>query len=312
MLNNHKILFSNLYPKLVFISASMFLLFGKNAMCQNNEEVLSKKPVFMNISYKISDGIKHVKVQVTKKENKKIISVHGAKSPVVLYLNDVKVSDPANGTGLIGKLFLNYDGEVVFDFSEKFNTLTSKLHKYKFIARMESDPFYEDAQQEITISEAMISIEYFGKDSIKTATATLIQWKDSEYIPVVGIEMKLFIKRSFSLFPFGESGLTTNKEGKVSGDLPLDIPGEAGGKITIVASIIDNEDYGTIESTKKVDWNIFPKKNEEIGRTLWASGKNAPIPLVLASCSIIILIWGIIIYIISRLFYIKKIGKEQA
>jgi hypothetical protein len=129
---------------------------------------------------------------------------------------------------------------------------------------------------------------------------------------VVGIEMKLFIKRSFSLFPFGESGLTTNKEGKVSGDLPLDIPGEAGGKITIVASIIDNEDYGTIESTKKVDWNIFPKKNEEIGRTLWASGKNAPIPLILASCSIIILIWGIIIYIISRLFYIKKIGKEQA
>lgn len=300
------------FSALVLLLVSVFVLIHNSAMSQDKQESASKKTVSMSISCKISDGIKHVKVQVTRKENKKRIPVDDAKSPVALYLNDIKSTNPSDGTGLISKLYLNDDGEGVFDLTGNFNSLTSGLHKFKFIARMESDPLYEDAQEEITISDAKISLEYSGKDSIKTATATLTEWKDSAYVPVSGVDMKLSIKRAFSLFLFGEGALTTDKDGKVSANLPLDIPGEADGKITIVASVVDHESYGTVESTTKVDWSVMPKKSEAMGRTLWSSGRNAPISLVVISCSIIAVIWGTLIYLVFQLFKIKKIGKQQA
>ncbi|MBI4947352.1 MAG: hypothetical protein HY840_13250 [Bacteroidetes bacterium] len=303
---------SRFYSALILLLISVFFLTGNKARSQDKETNASKMSASMSVSCKTSDGVKHVKVTVTRKENKKRIPVDNLKSPIALYLNEVKSKDPSNGTGLITNLFLNDEGEVVFDLPADFNSITSGMHECKFIARMESDPLYEDAEEEITIADAKISIEYSGKDSIKTAAATLTEWKDSAYVPAAGVEMKLSIKRAFSLFPFGEEGLTTDEDGKVSGDLPLDLPGEAGGKITIVASVVDNETYGSVESTKQVDWSVLPKVNEEMGRTLWSSGRNAPIPLVVASCLIIAVILGTLIYLVFQLFKIKKIGKEHA
>ena len=309
-LSSQKQISSRFYSTLVLLLLSVFVLIGNRVMCQDKQEKGSKKSVSMSISSKISDGAKHVKVQVTRRENRKTISVDDARSPVSLYLNEVKATDPSNGTGLISKLYLNEEGEVVFDLPANSNSLTSGLHHYKFIARMESDPLYEDVESEVSISDAKISIEYSGKDSIKTATATLTEWKDSAkaYLPVSGVELKLSIKRAFSLFLFGE-GLTTDKDGKVSADLPLNLPGEADGTIIIVASVIDNETYGTVENTKKAEWSVLPRKNEAMGRTLWSSGRNAPLVLVIASCSIIVAIWGALIYLVFQLFKIKKIGK---
>jgi hypothetical protein len=299
-----------------FSALKMFLLIvfavlGSTAIGQNNREAGVKITPLMSMSYKSSDGMKHVKIAVTRKVNKKRVAVNDAWATVDLYVNAIKASDPSDGTGLIGKLHLNYDGEVVFDFPKDFNSKISGFHTWTFIAEMDSDKIYSGAQETLTVSDAKINIDYSVHDTVKTATATLYIWKDSNYVALPGTEMKLFVKRSFSLLPVEGAGVSTDKNGTISGDLPLDIPGEAGGKLTIVANITDNENYGTVEVSRKVDWSILPHKNEAMGRTLWASGKNAPIPLVVASCSIIVLIWGIIIYLVSRLFYIKKIGKIQ-
>ena len=311
-ISSQRRMLSHIYSFVVLLFINGFVLVGNKAMCQGKQEGAEKKSISISLSCKTSDGLKHVKVKATRRENKKSIPVDNAKSPIALYLDKVGDKDPSNGTGLIGKLYLNDDGEVNFDLPDNFNSQTSGLHQFKFIVKLESDPLYEDAQEEISISDAKINIDYFGKDSIKTATATLTEWKDTAYVPVSGVEMKLSIKRAFSLFSFGGEGLTTDKSGNVSADLPLDIPGEPGGKITIVASVIDNDTYGSLESTKKVEWSVLPKTNEEIGRTLWSRGNNAPISLVIISCSIIAVIWGILIYLVFQLFKIKKISKQQA
>jgi len=299
------------YWAVITLLISVFVLIGNNTIGQDKQDNSAKIPVSMKLSYKASDGVKRLKVMLTRKENKMKVPVENAKSPVALYLNDVKVADPANGTGLIGKVNINEDGEGVFDIPGNFNSLTSKLHEFKFIAKMESDPLYEDASDDITISDAKISIDYSGKDSIKSATATLTAWKDSAYVPVPDVEMKLSIKRAFSSFPFTDDGSATDKDGKISGNLPLSIPGNSDRTITIVASVTDNDSYGAIETTKNVAWNILPKTNEEFGRTLWSNQKNAPILLIIISCSIIGAIWGTLIYLVFKLFKIKKIGTQQ-
>ncbi|MCX6311203.1 MAG: hypothetical protein NT084_06140 [Bacteroidetes bacterium] len=298
------------YSALSLLFIGVFVLMSNNVMAQDKKDT-TKMSISMNVSYKISDGIKHVKVQATRKENKKNVSVDNATSPVSLYLNEVKATDPSTGDGLISKLFLNEEGEVTFDLPANFNSLTSGLHEYTFIARMEADPIYQEAEEQITIADAKITVEYSGKDSIKTATATLMEWKDSAYVPVRDAELKLFIKRTFSLYPIGEEGITSDSLGQITSELPLDIPGEADGTIIIVGSVIDHETYGTVETTNKVKWAVLPKVNADMGRTLWSTGKNAPVPLIIASCTIIAIIWGTIIYLILQLFKIRKIGKQK-
>lgn len=263
----------------------------------------------MNLSSLVSNGIRSVKVQLNRKENKKTTIVNDVRAPFTLYLNEAKAYDPTDGTGLIGKLNINFEGEGVFALPPEFYKLTAGLHAYTFIVKMDSDPKYEDAEESITIADAKISVMYAGEDSIKSATATLTAWKDGAYVPVPGAEIKLCIKRTFNFLPFSESGVLTDSSGQISGDLPLDLPGNADSTITILGRLEDDATYGTVEGSISAPWSVFPKKNPVRGRTLWSSGDNAPLILVISSVTIILIIWSTIFYLVSLLFKIKKLGK---
>ncbi len=264
----------------------------------------------MKLSSLLSNGNRSVKVQASRKENKKTIVVNDLKSPFNLYLNEVKPYDSSDGAGWISKLNINYEGEVVFVLSPDFNNLTAGLHEYTFIVKMDSDPKYEDVEETITIADAKISMVYSGEDSVKSATAILTAWKDSAYIPVPGAELKLCIRRTFNFLIFGEAGVLTDSTGQVSGDLPLDIPGNTDGTLTIFGRLEDDETYGTVEGGISVPWAVLPKKNPVRGRTLWSSGDNAPLLLVISSVTIIVIIWGTIFYLIYLLIKIKRLGKS--
>jgi hypothetical protein len=269
------------------------------------------KPSFtMNISSLSSNGARVVKVILTRKENKKTIIVNDVKAPFSLYLGEVKAYDPSDGTGLIGKLNINYEGEGMFVLPVDFYKLSAGLHKYTFIVKMASDPKYEDAEESIIVTDAKISMVYSGEDSVKTATATLMAWKDNGYVAVPGAELKLCIKRTFNFLLFGETGAVTDSSGQVTGELPLDLPGNADSTLTIFGRLEDDENYGTVEGGLSVHWTILPKKNPVRGRTLWSSGDNAPLILVISSLTIIVIIWGTIFYLLRLLFKIKKLGKS--
>lgn len=294
----------------IIIVIGFFIFNNTIAIAQGAKDSVSKLSFTMNVSSMSSNGIRSVKVHVSRKEDKKIIPVDNLQSPIYLFQSEVKELDPATGTGRMGKLYLNNEGEGVFEFPADYAKLTSGLHEFTFIAKMDSDPLYEDAEERITVKDAKISIAYSGVDSIKTATATLYIWKDTSFVPLPGAELKLCIKRTFNFLPFGESGATTDSTGNISGELPLDIPGNANGTLTIAARLEEDETYGNVESTKDVPWAVLPRVNPDRGRTLWSQGDNAPLLLVISSVTIIVIIWGTIIYLISLLVKIKRLSKK--
>jgi hypothetical protein len=299
------------YRRVVFISLIIsVLIFTDNiAIAQQTKENSARLSFTMNLSSMVSNGTRSMKVLATRKENKKTIMVDDLKSPLNLYLTEVKEHDSGNGTGWISKCYLNNEGEGIFIFPGWFNKLGDSLHEYTFIVKMNADQKYEDAEEQITVVDAKINLEYSGEDSPKTVAASLSGWKDEAYVTVPGADLKLCIKRTFNFLPFGDASLTTDEKGEISGELPLDIPGNANGTITIAARLEDDERYGTVEVTKDVPWAVLPKVNPEKGRTLWSPGDNAPLLLVISSVTIIVIIWGTILYLIYLLFKIKKLGK---
>lgn len=304
-----------LADKVVLISLMMiaFIFFNeKNTIGQDTKDSsTSKLPFTMNLSSIVSNGNRTVKILATRKENKKTVIADDIRSPFNLYLNEVKDYDPATGSGWMSNTRLNNEGEGIFLFPSWFTRIADTLHVYTFIVKMDGDPSYEDAEDQITIADAKINLVYSGEDSVKTFAASILGWKEQAYSPMPDAELKLCIKRTFNFLPVGEPGATTNENGEISGELPPDIPGNANKTITIAARLEDNDTYGTVEVTKDVPWAILPKTNPVRGRTLWSPGGNAPLVLVISSITIIVIIWGTIFYLVSLLFKIKRLGKAS-
>jgi hypothetical protein len=257
-----------------------------------------------------SNGIRSVEVVLSKYENGKTLPVDNLSTPLLLYVNEIKKYDPATGTGLISKARVNKEGEATLEFPVNFNKITSNVHAFTFIVKTVSDPIYQDMEEVVTVNDAKATIEYNGKDSIKTMTAHLYEWKDNAYVPVPEAELKLCIKRTFNYLPMGDEGTTTAETGMISAEVPNDVPGNSDGTITLAARLEEHDSYGTLEVTQNVPWSVLPKKNPERGRTLWSPGDNAPWLLVITSLTIIIIIWGTIIYLIYLLIQVKKLGNS--
>ncbi|MDP4261766.1 MAG: hypothetical protein Q8941_04485 [Bacteroidota bacterium] len=153
---------------------------------------------------------------------------------------------------------------------------------------------------------AAITLSFSQTDSTKTCKATVL----SDSGRVKGTEVHLYVKRSFSLLPVGKV-VETDENGEANIDVPMDLPGDKNGMLVIIAKIEKDETYGDAETQSEVKWGAA-LKNEPFhwgDRSLSASREKAPMFLVVASTSIIVIIWGTIFYVIFQLVRINKSGR---
>ncbi len=302
-----KKLIQNLSSKITLIV--LFFLIVSSFQFSYAQNAIEKENASINLSYKISNGIKSIKAIVERKINGKYFGVENLK--LNLYLTAVKAYDATNAEGLLATLSTNADGEVNFNFSPAFYKATANKHDFNFIVNSVENPLFEDLSAEIILNDYALDLKIAAVDTISSATAKFSKYENEVLIPAAEIELKLAIKKTFGLLPFGEEGTVTDENGEVMADIPADVPGNANHTITIVARFIDEENAGVIEVSKDTPWKILPKANAIPERTLWSTGHNAPIPLVIVTISLIAFIWGIIIYLVSLLIKIKKLGNKK-
>ena len=295
-------------PLMVLFFLNMTTAQGDDTIPEKTGEASSEKiSASMNLSYKISDGKKSIKAEVSYKEDGNFIPVENL--IINLYLTEVKKYDPTTGDGWMGNVVTNELGVGVFTFTKEFYALTKGIHTFNFIVNSGSDPRYEDLQEEIIMNEPLIELSFDTQDSITTALARLSAVQEGEEVPLPETELKLLIKRTLGMLPFGEEGLTTDENGEVTAELPADVPGNANGTITVVARFDDEENNGVIEVSKNIPWKVIPKSSVLNQRFLWSSRSNAPVILIVTSIAIITTIWGILFYLVFLVFKIKKLGK---
>lgn len=265
-------------------------------------EQVEKIPARMSLRYfKKADGSESVKVSVWYKEGKKNIPVERA--VVNLYLDEV------SREGMMTNVITNEDGEGVFLLTDRFYKRAEGKYEYTFIARMMSEELYEPTEEEITVKKCEIVLTVSDEDSSITVVLNQVAGKDS-IIPVPDAEVKIGIKRSFSVLPIGDP-ITTDEDGSGTVTCPGNVPGDSLGNLVIVAKIEDHDEFGNYEVQKPVTWGVPAKQAAIEGRTLWAPGNNAPLPLVTASLTIVFGIWGVLIYLMVQLYRIKKISKKK-
>jgi hypothetical protein len=161
--------------------------------------------------------------------------------------------------------------------------------------------------------EGKIKLSLTEKDSIRQVKATITQvGEDGTVAAVKGVDVKIYVKRTFSLLPVEGENLTTDENGEATVDFPKDIPGDSSGTLTIVAKVEDNEELGELEASQVIKWGTLLQPDLSFTkRALWRSAANAPLPLVIFVTSMVALVWGVIFYILFLLIRINKIGKLE-
>ena len=277
----------------------IFLLSGYNGFSQ----AADKGTLSIAINYFVNNNqAQYLTVKVKTKVDRKFRNVEGI--GLKLFLN----KDSA-GT-MIGKVITNEEGEAVliipFSLGKEWKTSV----KHTFLASFEGNKKYEAAKADLTVTKAKISID---AASDKTVTASVFELKDTTWMPVKGVDVVLAVKRRFGDLPISEKPtFTTDSTGKASGDFKRDsIPGDGKGNITLVAKIVDNDQYGNLSIEKTVPWGAkFIYVSTFNKRTLFATNDKAPLWLILIATSIVVVVWGILIMLGFNLIRIRKLGRE--
>jgi hypothetical protein len=157
-----------------------------------------------------------------------------------------------------------------------------------------------------TMEDAIVSLSFLEENDSKIIVTKAV---DQSGLPIEGLELFFFVKRTFSLLPIGDPFNETDENGIIEVEFPNDLPGDTKGDLTIVVKIIDSDLYNdlTLETTK--NWGLLVEMPDSIveKRSLWAAAANAPISLILSVSIMIISVWYVICHILFKLYKISKI-----
>ena len=165
---------------------------------------------------------------------------------------------------------------------------------------------------EVKVTDATLKLSFDttgGKHIIATVNA-----KDPSgaVVPVKDVTVAVFIKKSFGMLPVTGDNMITDETGTVTVNLPKNMPGDKDNMINFSSKVDGDPKVGDLEATGNINWGVPAKIENNLNkRALWAAAASAPISLVVAVNSILLLVWGTIFYILFKLITISKSGKDE-
>ncbi len=170
----------------------------------------------------------------------------------------------------------------------------------------------EDVVSDFVISKSKISIDTMNVDGVKSIVVAVMKSEKDKWVPAKDVELKIGVDRQGAILSAGdEATYTTDSTGSVTAELKKNrLPGDEQGNIVLSAKAEDNEFLGSLSTNRKVAWGVpyVANKNFFDQRTLWSTRFKTPYWLLLMAYSIVIGVWGTIIYLVFQLIKIKKLS----
>ncbi len=172
----------------------------------------------------------------------------------------------------------------------------------------------EELITDYMISKSKIDIDTSSSEGVRNITVTVKKMDNNNWVPAKDVEMKVGYKRLGSILSAGENDTyTTDSTGSVTVEVKKDsLPGDEKGNIILAARADDNELLGNLVAERIVPWGRITKMDKAFfdKRTLWTTRNRTPAWLLLLAYSIVLAVWGTLIYLIIQLVRIKKMGSS--
>jgi hypothetical protein len=283
-------------------------IIGLLGLFQSNFAVAQQdlKHLILTPGYFMSDNkMVYVTVNSKTKIEKKFQPVNGI--TVNLYL------DSSSAATLIAKVTTDEKGMAKAIIPPSFRSGWEASEKHKFIAVSDAQKPYDEATGEIEITKSKILIDTLNEDGKRSVVVKVLALDGKDWKPVKDVEMKVGVSRLGSILLVGdEATYTTDSTGQVTAEFKRDkLPGNQKGDLILVAKVEDNETYGNLSVQRSVPWGLPTTYDNPFihQRTLWSARFHTPYWLMIVAYSVIIAVWGIIIFLLFEAIKVKKLGK---
>jgi hypothetical protein len=253
--------------------------------------------------YNDNNQMQYLKANTKTKIDGKFKQVGGI--PLSFYISS---ESPAN---LLGKAITNDKGQVALLIPPSAKAEWNKSPKQSFLVVSDSSSLYDAVTSTVELTKARIQLDT-GVD--KTITAVLFELKDTSWVPVKGVDLKVAVKRLGGDLNVSETQTyTTDSVGAISADFKqAGLPGDSAGNIILVAKVEDNDLYGNVTIEKTVPWGTAYKYVSQFNkRSLFARRGWSPLWLEWMAYAIIAGVWGVLIYLFVQIRNLKRLGVKQ-
>jgi hypothetical protein len=287
--------------KLLIILLFFSVIMMENIYAQDS----AAAPIILGMRYFLqANKVPYIEITTKKKEGRKFLPVKDI--TVNIFYNE------AIDKNLLGKTTTNDKGEGIIAFPASFKSSWDSLTEFKLLAESVPSKGEEKLEADLTIKKAILVIDTMNEEGVKSVTAQLKEKKGNEWVAVKDAEMKIGIKQLLGNLTVGDAETyTSDSSGAATAEFKRDsMPGDEKGNITLVAKVEDNDTYGNLVVEKSVSWGKPTQADTHFWhRTLWSTGNLAPAWLLFLAVSIVIGVWGTIIYLILQVIKIKKLGR---
>ena len=267
----------------------------------NNTPLQNKARVRLRLEYFNISGSEYLTIKLTGRLEKKYEPVKEMVISIFL-MNQTE-------SGLIGKVITDSDGLANFQLKEKYNLASDTLSEILFIAVLNTNPVFQDKETTLPIRKVNLETQFVDQDSLKLMHIYVAELDSSgNKSPQKNVEIKFFVDRPLSRLPIGDLYIATNEDGESDVYFPTDLAGDSSGNVKIFVRIDDSNIYGNVEISENLSWGVPTQFiDATVTRSLWASGANAPIILILLVSGLVAATWLILLYVVTKIFKISKI-----
>ena len=218
------------------------------------------------------------------------------------------INNDSAATNLLGTAVTNDKGDAVLMMPPSAKAEWMKSAKHTFAIVSTASKLYDEAKATVDVSKAKLKIDTTDD---KKLIVTLLELKDTAWVPVKAVDLKVAIKRLDGDLNVNETATyTTDSTGTITAEFKRDsLPGDKEGNLTLIAKVEDNDIYGNLTAERVVKWGSkFQYVSQFDKRTLFARRGHSPWWLELLAYAIVVSVWGVLIYLIGQIRKIKKLG----
>jgi hypothetical protein len=213
---------------------------------------------------------------------------------------------------LVAKVVTDNCGRAKATIPAQLKSSWSSTAQHTFLVVADATSTAQETTTEFTFTKGRISLDTSSADGTKNITVTVMKYENNAWLPVKDAEMKIGIQRLGGILPAGdEESYTTDSTGTAIAEFKKEnLPGDGHGDLLLIARVDDNDELGTLIAEKKVSWGVATKADNSFfdQRALWSTRFRTPLWLLFMAYSIVIGVWGTIVYLIIQLIKIKKLA----
>ncbi len=267
-------------------------------LCQGGQLIAQDGPhrVYMYLDYFQSNEEQYLICETKYRPDRTFLQLSDAEIEFTL------ISDTA--TILLGKVSTDENGIARLDLKES-ELIRDTSGLAQFQATFPGAEAYQKTSRKIESKRINLEMDGILQDSIRTLVVSGVEIKGDEKIAITDKEVKVFVRRTFSNLPIGEGSI---EDGIFEMAFPDDVPGDFDGNLTLIAQIIEDDEYGTAEVQKDIQWGLpLEQVEEEEPRALWS--RAAPLWIIIAVTLAFAAAWYHYFLSVSKLFKMKKLSE---